>query len=113
MTNDYRTGRPSLTKAAVEADRRKYLTAKAQKESALANLAELEWQRKSMLYVARAAVIQGNAAALGVIHQHLSAIPAEASRRLSLRPEIVTEMQHLIAEALEGLATEMQKFSQQ
>lgn len=110
MTYNYRTGRKSLTKAQAETDFVAYRKARADREAALAKLAELEWRRKSSLYIPRADVVAGNAAALALIERHLSAIPAAVARRLAGRPEVGDALAEQVADAIGALAAALAAF---
>lgn len=113
MNDNYRTGRPSLTKQERDDIHVQLWQARAQKESALADLAELRWRDESARYVARHDVIEASAIALALISDRLSAIPVTASDRLCLSPEIVKEIGSLIDEGLADLSTAMDSICRQ
>lgn len=83
--------------------------ARARNEAAKADLAELEYKRKSGQYVARAAVRDASAHAFASVAQSLRSIPDTLERKLNLTPEQAEQAGVLIDAILNVLADEFEQ----
>lgn len=82
--------------------------ARARKESAQADLAELEYKRRSGQYIARAAVRQASAHALASVAQSLRSIPDNLERKFGLLPEQAEAIGESIDAVLKDLGEEFE-----
>ena len=85
--------------------------ARARNESAKADLAELEYKRRSGLYVARAAVRDASAHALASVAQSLRSIPDTLERKFNLSPVQAEAVAHAIDGVLNELADEFEQMA--
>lgn len=86
-------------------------TAKARKETSLANMHELNYQIKSGEYVARAAVREVTATLLANLAQSLRGIPDNLERKFHLSPEIAESVEKVIDATLADVADGMAMFT--
>jgi phage terminase Nu1 subunit (DNA packaging protein) len=89
-----------------------YATARARKETAGALLSELDYKVKTREFVSRAAVQSAVASAMSAIAQTLRSIPDNIERKLGVSPEIAQEVGYQIDEAMDSLATELERMAQ-
>lgn len=92
-----------------ESDYVAYAQAKARREAALADKAEIEVAEMVGSLVNRQAVRDGSAKAFSTIAQSMRAIPDILERRLGLSPEILEEIEKIIDESLESLGKDLEK----
>lgn len=86
--------------------------ARARKESALADKAELEFKRMSGEYIERAAVREACATAYAALAQALRSIPDNLERRAGVAPEIAEQVGDVIDETLADLAAQFEMFAE-
>ena len=82
--------------------------ARARKEQANAELAELELAKRTRSQVDRIAVRQASATALASLVQSLRSIPDNLERRLGLSPEVAQSVGEMIDACLDTVADEFQ-----
>ena len=82
--------------------------ARARKEQANAEMAELELAKKTRSQVDRIAVRQASATALASLVQSLRSIPDNLERRLGLSPEVAQAVGEMIDASLDTVADEFQ-----
>lgn len=82
--------------------------ARARKEAANAELAELELAKKTGAQVDRIAVRQASATALASLVQTLRSIPDNLERRLGVSPELAQAVGEMIDAALDTVADEFE-----
>jgi hypothetical protein len=102
-TKTTKRGRTSIAKNQVAQDRLRFLKARAQKESALADLAELAYIERAGKYVPREEVQQAAQIVIGAIEQQLRGIPLAVANRLAVRPEVAAEIELIIEAGLDDL----------
>lgn len=88
-----------------------YGIAKARRESALADIAEMDAAEKAGELVDRQMVRDATATAFATVAQNLRSIPDALERRLALAPEVVEAVETMIDEILDGLANDMKKLN--
>lgn len=86
-----------------------YALAKARRETALADIAELEAAKMQGTLVNRDAVRNSSAKALSTISQALRSIPDTLERRLGLAPDVIQAIEELIDESMSELAADLGK----
>lgn len=86
-----------------------YTKSRARKESADANLKELEFNIKSGEYLPREDIRQASATAFATITQTLRSIPDNLERRLGISPAVAQEVGNMIDEAMGNLASDLEK----
>lgn len=86
-----------------------YTAARAKKEKALADMAELEYEIKSGNYLPREDVRQAIATAFATVAQTLRSIPDNIERTLGVSAEIAEEVGKLIDNSMEDLSIELEK----
>lgn len=86
-----------------------YEKARARKESALADLNELEFKIKSGQYVSRDQVQQAGATVLSTVAQALRSLSDNLERR-GVPPEICVQVEAAVTETLADAAKDLQKY---
>jgi phage terminase Nu1 subunit (DNA packaging protein) len=95
-----------------ESSYQEYARAKARKESALADKAELEAAKMVGALVERAAVRDAAAKALATISQAIRAIPDTLERRMGIAPDVVQAVEQQIDESMDELAADLERLCQ-
>lgn len=90
---------------------RDFDTAKARKETSLANMHELNFKIKSGEFVERAAVREASATLLSNLAQSLRGIPDNLERKFHLPPDVAEEIEKVIDAALGDVAAGMELFT--
>lgn len=92
----------------------RYADSRANKEAALAGLAELRLRVQSGLYLPKEAFEHGTAVAHQTVAQALRSIPDNLERKLGISPEVSLAIGQAIEDALGDLSTTMEAlFNQQ
>jgi phage terminase Nu1 subunit (DNA packaging protein) len=92
-----------------DADYIDYARAKARRETALADIAELEAAKLQGKQVDRDAVRNGSAKAFSTCAQSIRSIPDTLERRLGLPPDVIQAIEGLIDETMAQLSEDLEK----
>lgn len=88
-----------------------FARARARKESALADLNELDYKVKSGEYVARSAVQEAAATLLAALAQSLRSLPDNLERKFNLPPETAEEVERVIDGTLSDVSRGLEMFT--
>lgn len=88
-----------------------FARSRARKESALADMNELNYKIKAGEYVERAAVREASATLLATLAQSLRSLPDNLERKFHLPSDVAEEVEKVIDGALAALASDMEMFS--